>query len=96
MKATKKSMVKEIFFDATQGKRTDANFVDGMYLLDVIPAYLPKDYIEWVYARYKDARIDARHALSSLVDGALENNIGTRGRNERYYAIRNSYKRIFA
>ena len=36
MRITKREMVKDVFFLATQGKRTLQNFADGQYLIDMV------------------------------------------------------------
>lgn len=36
MRLTKEQMVKDIFFLATQGKRSTSNYVDGMWLIETI------------------------------------------------------------
>ena len=63
---TKREMFKEIFFDATEGKRSNANFVDGMTLIDCLPAKLEKDYLIMVYNQYINGERSSRRILSEL------------------------------
>lgn len=80
---TKKEMVKDIFFTATEGKRTARNFVQGMGLVEAIA---DNNYL-WVVRRawdlvQRDAwasgmkRISACVQLRGLVDSTRMNLLG--------------------
>ena len=82
---TKREMVKDIFFTATEGQRTTANFVQGMAVIDAIA----ENNYRWVIQRSWDlvqrdnwakgmARIASRVQLRGLVDSTTMN---LRGRN---------------
>lgn len=63
---TKREMFKEIFFDATNGKRNSGNFVDGMTLIDCLPAKLSKEYLVVIYNQYINGQRSSRVILSRL------------------------------
>ena len=63
---TKREMFKEIFFDATNGKRTKENFVDGMYLIDVFPTMFSKSYIEGMYNDWSKGEKSAKRILCDV------------------------------
>lgn len=63
---TKREMFKEIFFDATEGKRSNDNYVDGMTLIDCLPTKLDKTYLSMVYNQYINGEKSSRQILSRL------------------------------
>ena len=63
---TKREMFKEIFFDATEGKRSNENFVDGMTLIDCLPNYLSKEYMTHIYNEFINEEKCSRHILSNV------------------------------
>lgn len=94
MKLTKFQMVKEVLFDATTGKRTNANFAEGLDLIDLIGRLCSAESIRYYYNQYKEAEITAEHALQRLVDMAFDNSLGSNGMTETSKRVLSAFHKI--
>ena len=87
MRLTKKRMVQEIFFFATEGQRTGDNFAPGLF---VIEAIAQNNYLSFIRERYdmlgkvNDKKTCARLQLRRLVDQTARNLGGETGRAVRF------------
>ena len=77
MKATKLEMVKDIFFAATNGKRTLANFVDGQFLIEMIAKHNYKWAIEDWVNDYCEGKFSAFIILDKMVRRTIANAKGS-------------------
>ena len=94
MKATKFEMVKEIFFDATDGKRNIDNFTYGKDLIDLLVVKNAASFIRYYFDQYREGYIDAESALRRLVDGAYMNTTGANGMTETSKRLMADYYRF--
>lgn len=84
-------MVKDIFFEATRGKRELSNYAEGMYLMEMLVAHNTVKYIGFYYEQLVNAEIDAESALSRLVDMAWNNTMGSNGYTKTSLSILKAY-----
>jgi hypothetical protein len=75
MKRTKLAMVKDIFFEATNGMRTRSNFVDGQFLMEAIAKHNYKWAIEKWWNEVSEGR-NAYWTLNEMVHQTLLNTYG--------------------
>lgn len=61
-------MVKEIFFDATNGKRTADNFVDGMTVIERLRYYFYRSYFDELYAAWLAGNKTSKQIMSQIAD----------------------------
>lgn len=94
MKTTKLELVKEMFFAATSGKRNLDNFVDGMWLIEIIAANNYAWYIRENYEAYVAGTKSARRVFSDLVDTTSNNVSGVNGPTQRSKEVRRAYYRF--
>ena len=66
MKPTIKQMFKEIFFDATTGRRSADNYLDGMTAIDHIAAFYYRSYFERVYREWKSGQRESRVIIEDI------------------------------
>jgi len=68
MRLTKKQMVKDIFFLATDGERTRDNFVQGMGIIDAVSNYNYRDSIKDAWDKVCEAgtKESAKRAMLTL------------------------------
>lgn len=92
---TKNQIVKEIFFEATRNKRSHDNYVDGMWLIEILAKRNSADYLKHIYAKLDEAEIDAESALARIVDVAWQNSCGVKGYTDTSLAIMKAYHRFF-
>jgi hypothetical protein len=71
-KMTKIEMVKDIFYEATKGKRCAANFIDGMFLIETIAKHNYKWAIERWWNEVNEGRI-AYWTLNEMVTQTIHN-----------------------
>ena len=57
-------MVKEIFFDATKGKRTSENFVDGMTVIERLRYHFYRSYFEAAYSAWIDGNKNSKQIMA--------------------------------
>ena len=60
---TIKQMVKAILFDATAGRRTADNYLEGMTVIDSMQTFFYRAYFENLYQRWADGKMDARRIV---------------------------------
>lgn len=92
---TKNDKVRVIFYEATRGKRSVDNYVDGVWLMEILSKKNSSDYLRYVYDKLISAEIDAESALARLVDGAWENSTGKNGYTATSIEILKAYHRFF-
>ena len=75
MRLTKKQMVKDIFFLATNGQRTADNFVRGMGIIDAVADHNYRTTIQEAWDEVNEAgdRITARRVMHFLGNATSEN-----------------------
>lgn len=61
-------MVKEIFFDATKGKRTLENFVDGMTVIERLRYYFYRSYFEEAYSAWLAGNKTSKQIMAQIAD----------------------------
>ena len=61
-------MVREIFFDATNGKRTSENFVDGMTVIERLRYYFYRSYFEEAYSAWLAGSKISKQIMSQIAD----------------------------
>lgn len=96
MKANKTTLVKDIFFEATNGKRNANNYVDGMWLIETIAANNYKWAIEKWWEELVEGKRDAKSILDSMVDSTYSNTSGVNGYTKRSMSVLNTYYKFFA
>lgn len=65
---TIKQMVKDIFFDATKGRRSADNFLEGQLVLSSLQFFYYRFYFERIYGEWLNGEKSSRaimHAISS-------------------------------
>lgn len=87
-------MVKDIFFEATNGKRSVDNFVEGQMLIRLLTEKNTRDFIAYCWDKLSNAYWDGEHALRALVDEAYGNSLGVNGMTETSKAILHAYTTI--
>lgn len=92
---TKSEIAKEVFFEATRSKRSLDNYVDGMFLIEILAKKNSSDYLRYVYGKLNNAEIDAETALARLVDCAWQNTCGVNGYTDTSVALLKAYHRFF-
>ena len=88
-------MVKDIFFEATRGKRNIDNYCDGMLLIEMLADKNMATYIRYYFDQLCNCEIDAEGALARLVDMAYSNSCGANGYTETSKRILAAYHRFF-
>lgn len=78
MKRTKLAMVKDIFFEATNGMRTTSNFVDGQILMEAIAKHNYKWAIEKWWNEVSEGR-NAYWTLNEMVMQTIHNTYNCNG-----------------
>lgn len=71
MRITKHKAVKEIFFSASNGRRSAANFVDGMWALERTAAMLQAKPLLELYRDWKSGlrtTLETMHVITSNLD----------------------------
>ena len=91
---TKYEITKEIFFEATGSKRTLDNYVDGMWLIEILSKKNSSDYLRHVYDKLYRAEIDVETALRRIVDSAYYNSLGVNGMTDTCKEILRAYHRF--
>lgn len=61
-------MVKEIFFDATNGKRTSENFVDGMTVIERLRYYFYRSYFEEAYSAWLAGNKTSKQIMAQIAE----------------------------
>ena len=61
-------MVKEIFFDATKGKRTLENFVDGMTVIERLRYYFYRSYFEEAYSAWLTGNKTSKQIMAQIAE----------------------------
>ena len=61
-------MVREIFFDATNGKRTSENFVDGMTVIERLRYYFYRSYFEEAYSAWLAGNKTSKQIMAQIAD----------------------------
>lgn len=69
---TKETMVKDIFFAATNGRRCAKNFVDGCFLIEAIAKHNYKSAIERWWNEVNEGR-NAYWTLNEMVNQTISN-----------------------
>ena len=95
MALTKIEMVKEVFFDATHGKRNPNNYAEGMWLIEAIADKITAPVIRSYFWDYVAAATDAESTLSLLVDMAYSYSCGANGYTKTSQRILSAYHRFF-
>lgn len=81
MRLTKKQMVKDIFFLATEGQRTSDNFVQGMGIIDAVADNNYRTTIQGAWEEVNEAgdRATARRVMHFLGNATSHNLCGANG-----------------
>ena len=79
MKPTKLTLVKDVFFAATCGKRTADNFVEGMWLIEIIAKNNYAWAIRYWVEQYVSGELTAEDTLRRMVDMTYMNTCGVNG-----------------
>lgn len=96
MALTKIQMVKDIFFDATYGKRNPNNYAEGMWLIEAIADKITASVIRSYYNdHFILATMDAESTLARLVDMAYSYSCGANGYTKTCQRILSAYHRFF-
>ena len=94
MKPTKTELVKDIFFEATRGKRNLDNFVDGMWLIEIIAknnyAWAIKDW----YNKLSEGALTAKDTLRKMVDMTYINTSGVSGATATSKEVLRAYRKF--
>lgn len=69
---TIKQMVKDIFFDATAGRRTADNFLEGQLVLSSLQYFYYRPYFERIYGEWLSGAKSARAIMSSVSSDLYE------------------------
>lgn len=78
MKATKEQLVKDIFYEATNGLRSLSNFADGQILIELLTRLNYKKAIEKWWNEVDEGR-NAYWVLNEMVAQTLFNSYGVKG-----------------
>ena len=70
-KITIKQMVKEIFFDATTGRRTYDNYPYDMLVIDGLKSFYYRCYFEQVYQEWLEGKKTARQMMERIYQDLL-------------------------
>ena len=81
---TIKQMVREIFFDATKGKRTSENFADVMMVIERLGYYFYRSYFDELYTAWL-----AGDKTSKQIMYQIANSLGNWTVNEEARHMRN-------
>ena len=88
---TKIEIVKEVFFGATNGKRSTNNYADGMWLIETVADKVTGEYIRYIYGKYISGEKSASVALDDMVDVAFVNLSGVNGITKRSAELMRAY-----
>ena len=99
MRMTKKQMVKDIFFAATQGQRTTDNFVQGMSVIEAIADNNYRRTIqgEWDWLAECEGLSftdNAKLSLRKLIRHTFDNLSGYYGPTPRAWAFRDDTRKF--
>ena len=96
MRLTKKQMVKDIFFLATEGSRTLDNYVEGMDIIDAVAENNYRSTIQraWDEVSESGDRATARRVMSSLGNITAINLGGVNGPTARTWAFRKDLRKF--
>lgn len=88
---TKLDLVKDVFFAATEGKRTPQNYPEGMFVIEQIAANNYKWAIEDWHNQWESGTKTANEILDKMADMTYINLSGVNGGTRRSFDFWKSY-----